>query len=68
LTSRPGLEAGEVGYIATGLKDIKIAKVGDTITEAISNQLSAISYKKLSLFQNFEKKRTFFLDQYPVLC
>ena len=29
---RPGLEAGEVGYIATGLKDIRVAKVGDTIT------------------------------------
>jgi len=53
MSSRPGLEAGEVGYIATGLKDIKIAKVGDTITEAISNQLSAISYKKLS----FEAER-----------
>jgi GTP-binding protein LepA len=26
------LKAGEVGYIATGLKDIKVAKVGDTIT------------------------------------
>jgi len=26
------IKAGEVGYIATGLKDIKVAKVGDTIT------------------------------------
>ena len=26
------LSAGEVGYIATGLKDIKMAKVGDTVT------------------------------------
>lgn len=26
------LHAGEVGYIATGLKDIRLAKVGDTIT------------------------------------
>ncbi len=28
------LENGEVGYIATGLKDIKLAKVGDTVTFA----------------------------------
>ena len=28
----PGLEAGEVGYIATALKDIRFTKVGDTIT------------------------------------
>ncbi len=27
-----GLSSGEVGYIATGLKDVKLAKVGDTIT------------------------------------
>ena len=28
---------GEVGYIATGLKDVKIARVGDTVTEVNSN-------------------------------
>jgi len=27
-----GLSTGEVGYIATGLKDVRMAKVGDTIT------------------------------------
>ncbi|MBI3577385.1 GTP-binding protein [Candidatus Gottesmanbacteria bacterium] len=27
-----GLQTGEVGYIATGLKDARMAKVGDTIT------------------------------------
>lgn len=26
------LKCGEVGYIATGLKDVKLAKVGDTVT------------------------------------
>jgi len=26
------LSAGEVGYIATGLKDVRFAKVGDTIS------------------------------------
>lgn len=28
----PQLEAGEVGYVATGLKDIRMLKVGDTMT------------------------------------
>jgi len=38
-----GLLAGEVGYIATGLKDISKVRVGDTVTQrlAISGQLSA---------------------------
>lgn len=32
LTSLPLLSAGEVGYIATGLKNVKECQVGDTIT------------------------------------
>lgn len=28
----PGIQAGQIGYIATGLKDIRQARVGDTIT------------------------------------
>lgn len=31
-TARESLSAGEIGYIATGLKDIRQARVGDTIT------------------------------------
>lgn len=36
----PGKElvAGEIGYIATGLKDVRQARVGDTITVAASEQ------------------------------
>jgi len=34
LFKTPGLHAGEVGYIATGLKDIQDLAVGDTITLA----------------------------------
>ncbi|MEX2055033.1 MAG: translation elongation factor 4, partial [Candidatus Andersenbacteria bacterium] len=30
--SRPELVAGEIGYIATGLKEVRQARVGDTIT------------------------------------
>ena len=29
---RPALEAGEVGYVIAGIKELKVAKVGDTIT------------------------------------
>jgi GTP-binding protein LepA len=29
---RPSLEAGEVGYIIAGIKELKAAKVGDTVT------------------------------------
>lgn len=32
MVASSGLMTGEVGYIATGLKDIRFAKVGDTIT------------------------------------
>ncbi|MBU1674853.1 translation elongation factor 4 [bacterium] len=31
---RPGLTAGEVGYIATGAKDVRHIRVGDTVTLA----------------------------------
>ena len=34
LTPLPELSAGEVGYIATGLKNVKDCQVGDTITNA----------------------------------
>jgi GTP-binding protein LepA len=34
LTPLPRLSAGEVGYIATGLKNVKECQVGDTVTEA----------------------------------
>ncbi len=33
-TSVPSLSAGEVGYLVTGIKDIQVMKVGDTVTEA----------------------------------
>ena len=34
MTKTPSLEAGEVGYVATGLKSVGEARVGDTITLA----------------------------------
>ncbi len=32
MTAAPGMEAGEVGYVITGLKDVSKLRVGDTLT------------------------------------
>jgi len=45
------LKAGEVGYIATGLKDIHTAKVGDTITTATNSSDKQLDgYKEIKPF------------------
>jgi GTP-binding protein LepA len=33
---RPSLEAGEVGYIIAGIKELKAARVGDTVTRVVT--------------------------------
>jgi len=35
LTTQPILEAGTIGYIATGLKDVSLVRVGDTVTDRV---------------------------------
>ncbi len=55
-----GLSCGEVGYIATGLKDIRFAKVGDTIT---INQ-SPITNHPLPGYK--EPKPMVFLSLFPI--
>ncbi len=49
---------GEVGYIATGLKDLSLAKIGDTVGVAQQNFLPLPGYK--------EPKPMVFLSLYPV--
>ncbi len=50
-TRSEGIKVGEVGYIATGLKDIRFAKVGDTVTLArMSNDKFQMSNKKQNSF------------------
>ncbi|HLD51557.1 elongation factor 4 [candidate division WWE3 bacterium RIFOXYC1_FULL_40_10] len=44
------LETGEVGYIATGLKDIKKVKSGDTITQSSSSARPLPGYKEIKPF------------------
>ncbi len=34
-TPTPGLTAGEVGYLITGVKDVRLSRVGDTVTSAL---------------------------------
>jgi GTP-binding protein LepA len=50
------LEAGEVGYIATGLKDIRLAQVGDTVTSVIegsSQPLPGYQPPQLMVYMDF---------------
>lgn len=53
------LGAGEVGYIATGLKDAKMAKIGDTITTIDASVPQLPGYK--------EPKPMVFLSLFPVV-
>src|SRR5690606_18750661 len=43
LTKVPALEAGEVGYVATGLKGVSASRVGDTITSDMHGAAEALS-------------------------
>jgi len=38
MTEVPSLSAGEVGFIIAGIKDVADAKVGDTVTHALTNK------------------------------
>lgn len=55
------LHTGEVGYIATGLKDVKLAKVGDTVT-VVSSPSSAV--RPLEGYK--EPKSMVFLGLFPL--
>jgi len=47
LMPKDTLEAGEIGYIATGLKDVSLCRVGDTVTVFASQAREAlIGYKE----------------------
>jgi GTP-binding protein LepA len=47
LTQKNSLEAGEIGYVATGLKDVSLCRVGDTLTSFLHQAQSALpGYKE----------------------
>ncbi len=50
-----GLVTGEVGYIATGLKDVRFAKVGDTITSL--NVIASKAKQSLEIASSSERSR-----------
>lgn len=60
MQKRDNLETGEVGYIATGLKDVRALKVGDTITKAsdVEKVIPLPGYK--------EPQPMVFLELYPI--
>ena len=59
MVSSPSLEAGEVGYLAAGIKDIHSVRIGDTITDP--SRPTAEPYGKLK-----EVKPFVFCGLYPV--
>lgn len=62
------LRCGEVGYIATGLKDVKLAKVGDTVTfgEMMGNRNDTMATAKMPLPGYKEPKSMVFLGLFPM--
>ncbi len=57
MVSKNQLLVGEVGYIATGLKDTTLAKIGDTLTDTLETIQPLPGYK--------EPKPMVFLSFYP---
>jgi len=42
-TPSPGIGAGEVGYLITGVKDVRQSRVGDTVTTAVRGATDALA-------------------------
>ena len=62
----PTLEAGEVGYVVTGLKDVSRLRVGDTLTAQNAGRGAAPGYKdvKPTVFAGLFPTDS---DEYPAL-
>ena len=61
---RPALSAGQVGFIIAGIKELKAAKVGDTVTHASGQQNRMPATTALPGFK--EVKSQVFAGLYPV--
>ena len=61
---RPELSAGQVGFIIAGIKELKAAKVGDTVTHAVGQQGRTPATEPLPGFK--EVKSQVFAGLYPV--
>ena len=61
------LGTGEVGYVATGLKDVRFAKVGDTITQAQSQKSLDFQLSTVTPLPGYrEPKPMVFLSLFPL--
>ena len=63
LTPVEKLSAGEIGYIATGLKDVSLCRVGDTITNLSVYRLISLSVQPLPGYR--EPEPMIFASFYP---
>ncbi len=61
---RPELSAGQVGFVIAGIKELKAAKVGDTVTHALGQQGRTPANAPLPGFK--EVKSQVFAGLYPV--
>jgi GTP-binding protein LepA len=61
---RPELSAGQVGFVIAGIKELKAAKVGDTVTHALGQQGRVPAAQPLPGFK--EVKPQVFAGLYPV--
>jgi GTP-binding protein LepA len=61
---RPELSAGQVGFIIAGIKELKAAKVGDTVTHAVGQVARTPAVVPLPGFK--EVKSQVFAGLYPV--
>jgi GTP-binding protein LepA len=61
---RPDLSAGQVGFVIAGIKELKAAKVGDTVTHATGQQGRTPANAPLPGFK--EVKSQVFAGLYPV--
>jgi GTP-binding protein LepA len=63
--ARPALKAGEVGYIIAGIKELKAAKVGDTITAVKTSSGSNLDFATEALPGFKEVQPQVFAGLYP---
>jgi GTP-binding protein LepA len=67
MTSESSIRTGEVGYIATGLKDVRYAKVGDTITIGKVQNVHVQPPRAQSALPGYkEPKSMVFLSLFPI--
>ncbi len=57
------IENGQIGYIATGLKDPELLKIGDTILS--NSQLPPVDYQKVALAGYKDPQPVVFVSFYP---